>query len=141
MQTTSSEQGLALCSTQRPDCVLADHRLPDLDGLEVLARFAGLDGFIPVPVVRHAIIASSFALRFQGAGYFLTDARMHRGTSGSPVVMPAAETERLPGDPQWKRLGAHSARLDVGTRDRPLNEALRPNCAWHADILLTLTET
>jgi hypothetical protein len=67
--------------------------------------------------------------------------RTGRGTSGSPVVMPAAETERLPGDLHWKRLGAHSARLDVGTRDRRLNEALSPNCAWHADILLTLTET
>ena len=40
-----------------------------------------------MPVVRHAVIASSFGLRFQGEGYFLTDARTHRGTSGAPVVM------------------------------------------------------
>lgn len=38
-------------------------------------------------VVRQAFIASSFGLRFQGQGYFLTDARTHRGTSGAPVVM------------------------------------------------------
>ena len=38
-------------------------------------------------VVRHAVNASSFGLRFQGNGYFLTDARTHRGTSGAPVVM------------------------------------------------------
>jgi len=25
-------------------------------------------------------------IRFQGQGYFLTDASMHRGTSGAPVV-------------------------------------------------------
>ncbi|MGI4981839.1 MAG: serine protease, partial [Janthinobacterium lividum] len=28
-----------------------------------------------MPVVRHAVIASSFGLRFKGEGYFLTDAR------------------------------------------------------------------
>jgi hypothetical protein len=33
-----------------------------------------------MPVVRHAMVASSFGLRFQGKGYFLTDARTHRGT-------------------------------------------------------------
>ena len=43
-----------------------------------------------LPVVRQAIIASSFGLRFQGQGYFLTDARTHRGTSGAPVVMRAS---------------------------------------------------
>ena len=37
-----------------------------------------------MPVVRHAVIASSFGLRFKGEGYFLTDARTHRGTSGAP---------------------------------------------------------
>ena len=40
-----------------------------------------------LPVVRQAAIASSFGVRFQGQGYFLTDARTHRGTSGAPVVM------------------------------------------------------
>lgn len=93
-----------------------------------------------MPVVRQAIIASSFGLRFQGAGYFLTDARMHRGTSGSPVVMRADDKEALPGDLRWKLLGIHSARLDVGSRDHQLDEALGLNCAWYADILLTLTE-
>jgi hypothetical protein len=39
----------------------------------------------------------------------------------------------------WRLLGVHSARLDVGTRDLELDEALGLNCAWYADILLTLT--
>ena len=43
-----------------------------------------------LPVVRQSIIASAFGLRFQGQGYFLTDARMHRGTSGSPINPPAS---------------------------------------------------
>lgn len=93
-----------------------------------------------MPVVRQAIIASSFGLRFQGQGYFLTDARTHRGTSGAPVVMRATEAESLSGDLPWKLLGVHSARLDIDTRDRQLDEALGLNCAWYADILLTLTD-
>jgi len=93
-----------------------------------------------MPVVRHAVIASSFGLRFQGEGYFLTDARTHRGTSGAPVVMRIAEPDEELGDLPWMLLGVHSARLDVGTRDLKLDEALGLNCAWYADILLTLTE-
>jgi hypothetical protein len=34
-----------------------------------------------LPVVRQAVIASSFGLRFQGKGYFLTDARTLRRLS------------------------------------------------------------
>jgi hypothetical protein len=93
-----------------------------------------------MPVVRHAVIASSFGLRFQGEGYFLTDARTHRGTSGAPVVMRAAAQDTTLGDLPWLLLGVHSARLDVGTRDFELDEALGLNCAWYADILLTLSE-
>jgi len=93
-----------------------------------------------MPVVRHAVIASSFGLRFRGHGYFLTDARTHRGTSGAPVVMRDSGQDRGSGDLPWMLLGVHSARLDAGTRDHDLDEALGLNCAWYADILLTLTE-
>lgn len=92
-----------------------------------------------LPVARHAIIASAFGLRFQGEGYFLTDARTHRGTSGAPVVMRIGQPGAGVADLPWKLLGVHSARLDVGTRDLGLDEALGLNCAWYADILLTLT--
>jgi len=89
-----------------------------------------------LPVVRQAVIASSFGLRFQGLGFFLTDARTHRGTSGAPVVMRSpALGEPLP----WKLLGVHSARMDMGDRDLQRDESLGLNCAWYADILLTLT--
>ena len=94
------------------------------------------DGLHHLPVVRQAAIASSFGLRFQGLGYFLTDARTHRGTSGAPVVMRSAEVgEALP----WKLLGVHAARMDMGSRDLVKDESLGLNCAWYADILLTLT--
>lgn len=89
-----------------------------------------------LPVARRAGIASAFGLRFKGHGYFLTDARTHRGISGAPVVMRRPnDTTALP----WALLGVHSARLDSGTRDEQLDESLGLNCAWYADILLTLT--
>lgn len=92
-----------------------------------------------LPVVRQAVIASSYGMRFQGKGYFLTDARTHRGTSGAPVLMrdtsPSAAVQGLP----WKLLGVHSSRMDIAGRDQVQDEALGLNCAWYADILLTLT--
>jgi S1-C subfamily serine protease len=95
------------------------------------------DALHHLPVVRQAVIASSFGVRFQGLGYFLTDARTHRGTSGAPVVMRSPSTDtQLP----WKLLGVHSASMDMGDRDLKLDESLGLNCAWYADILLTLTK-
>ncbi|MEX1168053.1 MAG: trypsin-like peptidase domain-containing protein [Hydrogenophaga sp.] len=93
-----------------------------------------------LPVVRSTGIASPYGIRFQGQGFFLTDARTHRGTSGAAVVMrdlaPTVGTSVLP----WKLLGVHSSRMDMGNRDLVLDESLGLNCAWYADILLTLTQ-
>ncbi|WP_342246921.1 S1 family peptidase [Pseudomonas sp. OTU5201] len=99
------------------------------------------DSLHHMPVVRHAIVASSFGLRFQGQGYFLTDARTHRGTSGAPVVMRAPDECQGLGDLPWMLLGVHSARLDLGSRDLLQDEALGLNCTWYADILMTLSES
>lgn len=93
-----------------------------------------------LPVVRQAIVASWFGMRFQGKGYFLTDSRTHRGSSGAPVVAriasPGPDTADLP----WMLLGVHSGRLDIGNRDLVVDEALGLNCAWYSDILMTLTD-
>jgi S1-C subfamily serine protease len=92
-----------------------------------------------LPVVRQSVVASAFGMRFGGQGFFLTDARTHRGTSGAPVVMrdpSAAAGSELP----WKLLGVHSARLDMAGRDLAQDESLGLNCAWYADILMTLSK-
>lgn len=128
------------------DAFTPDHLMDVADHVEIGSSMLVVgfplgfhDSLHHLPVVRHAVLASSYGLRFQGQGYFLTDARTHRGTSGSPVILrehagPLAE-DSLP----WRLLGVHSSRLDVGTRDLNLDEALGLNCAWYADILLTLT--
>ena len=93
-----------------------------------------------LPVVRQAVVASAFGMRFQGQGYFLTDARTHRGTSGSPVVLRNAALGARDDDLPWKLLGVHSASLDMSGRDRVQDETLGLNCAWYADMLMTLSE-
>jgi S1-C subfamily serine protease len=91
-----------------------------------------------LPVVRHSVLSSAYGIRFQGKGYFLTDARTHRGTSGAPVVM--RDRDAAQGELPWKLLGVHSARLDMANRDLVQDETLGLNCAWYADILLTLSQ-
>jgi S1-C subfamily serine protease len=90
-------------------------------------------------VARSASVASAYGIRFQRQGCFLTDARTHRGSSGSPVVrrrtQPGAASQALP----WQLLGIHSTRMDMRTRDQSQDESLGLNCAWYADVLMTLT--
>lgn len=93
-----------------------------------------------LPVVRQAVIASAFGLRFQGLGYFLTDAHLHRGTSGAPVVARLTTSESGRGRLPWMLLGVHAARMDTTNRDVEQDERLNLNCAWYADILTTLTQ-
>ncbi|MDR7271481.1 hypothetical protein J2X20_004149 [Pelomonas saccharophila] len=89
-----------------------------------------------LPVVRHGAIASPYGWRFQGQGWFLTDARTHRGISGAPVVMRAPGRKPLP----WLLVGIHSTRFDIGNRDLAADESLGLNAAWYPDILATLTD-
>jgi trypsin-like peptidase len=133
----------ALPKTVALQCFTPGHLQHSLEEVEVGASLLIVgfplgfhDALHHLPVVRQAAIASSFGLRFQGLGYFLTDARTHRGTSGAPVVMHSNIDGQLP----WKLLGVHSARMDMGGRDLKLDETLGLNCAWYADILLTLTK-
>lgn len=124
-----------------------DHLVAELDQIEVgtPVLMVGFplgfhDNLHHLPVARQAAIASAFGMRFQGQGYFLTDAWMHRGTSGAPVVTRVTTPRSGRGDLAWLLLGVHAARLDVSNRDINEDERLNLNCAWYADFLLTLTE-
>lgn len=93
-----------------------------------------------LPVARQAVIASAFGIRFQGQGYFLTDAMLHRGASGAPVVARMTSARSGRAELSWMLLGVHATRLDVSDRDRDQDERLNLNCAWYADVIMTLTE-
>ena len=142
---------LELDRTAMPaDCVIRpfgpQHLTVEFDGFEVGNRLAipafplgFFDTLHHLPVVRQASVASCYGVRFQGQGCFLTDARMHRGCSGAPVL--ARVDPAKSGQPRWCLLGVHSSRMDMATRDTVLDESLGLNCAWYADVLLTLAGT
>lgn len=122
------------------------HLVANLDDVEVGARVVVVgfplgfhDTVHHLAVARQAVVASSFGIRFQGLGYFLTDARMHRGTSGAPVVARSPDSGSGRGTLNWTLLGVHAARLDVDNRDAEQDERLNLNCAWYADAILALT--
>lgn len=143
---------IALDRQALPDTLLIEaftpaHMVEQLDKVEVGASvlIVGFplgfhDTLHHLPVARQAVIASAFGIRFQGNGYFLTDARTHRGTSGAPVVARAKTRKTGRGHLAWTLLGVHAARLDMGNRDNEQDERLSLNLAWYADILLTLTD-
>lgn len=109
------------------------------------------------PIRRNALIATPYGHSFDGKLYFLTDAQMHEGTSGSPVVLQSDFVRRMNGPVPEERqkpvylLGTHSAtiprnnlesresigwkigpgrRIDSGQRD---NYGL--NLAWYPGTL------
>lgn len=94
------------------------------------------DSLHHLPVARHATLASSYGLRFKGMGYFLVDARTHRGISGAPVVIRSAGAGEA--SPRWRLLGVHSARLEASTRDPAQDEVLGLNAVWYSDALSKL---
>ena len=50
-EAETGREGLRLAHAQKPDCVLLDYHLPDLNGLEFLAELRNDLGEIPVPVM------------------------------------------------------------------------------------------
>lgn len=86
-----------------------------------------------LPMVRHATVASVYGLPFKGSRYFVTDARLHRGASGSPVI--AKLTKPGAASPDWFLLGVHAASLDVSNRDPSQDEPLGLNLAWYAGVI------
>jgi hypothetical protein len=125
-----------------PEHISADEKFIEVGAALLVIGFPlGFhDALHHMPVVRRASLASSYGLRFQGMGFFLTDARTHRGTSGAPVVIRIPGAAGHPGALSCQLLGIHSSRFDMATRDPVEDEALGLNCAWYSDILLTLSE-
>jgi hypothetical protein len=125
----------------RPEQLLSSLDLVELGAPLLIVGFPlGVhDDLHHLPVARQAVVASAFGIRFQGRGCFLTDARLHRGTSGAPVVARSAGPGDGRSDFPWTLLGVHTASLDLAWRDASQDESLGLNFAWYADILLALT--
>ena len=137
----------ALPATLLLQAFTPDHLVTQFDDIEVGTSILIVgfplgfqDTLHHLPVARQAIVATSFGLCLQGEGYFLTDARMHRGASGAPVVARGASRQSGREELPWRLLGVHTSRMDVNNRDVAEDERLNLNCAWYADIIMKLTE-
>jgi hypothetical protein len=120
------------------DIVRVQEHVPLGQGVLIVGFPLGFhDTLHNLPVVRSATIASSFSHPFKGQPYFLTDARLHRGTSGSPVIakLPCNLEDAGKGDSAWRLLGVHSSALDVSDRDPTQDERLSLNTTWYASLV------
>lgn len=82
-----------------------------------------------LPLVRNAMISSAYGIDFQGSPFFLVDANLHPGMSGSPVITKPKNAwpddkgniDFLTGSPMYF-LGVHSATLGIilPTGEEPL---------------------
>jgi DNA-binding NtrC family response regulator len=80
LEAISCAQAQEVFQEERPDAVIADFRLPDGDGLDLLGRLKELDSSVPVLVLTgHASIDLAVRAIKQGAEQFLT----------KPVELPA----------------------------------------------------
>lgn len=95
-----------------------------------------VDQSFDFPVTRNAIVSTQYGLPYNGDPQFLTDARMHPGTSGSPVVAGPVTLINHGGidlwGPAYKLLGVHSSTLR-----QPLGERhwLDLNNTWYAELI------
>jgi len=95
-----------------------------------------------LPLVRNAIMASVYPVPFNGDPLILIDSRLHRGTSGSPVLTKPTQMIRRAdgstsflGGPVTFLVGVHSAAVDIVSRDPERDEPLGLNVVWFASLI------
>ncbi len=91
------------------------------------------------PIVRTGAVASAYPIQFQGQPLFLVDARLHPGTSGSPVLASPGNMLRtssgntLIGDYHIFFLGVNSGEFNFSGESSGLN------AIWYGAEVLALT--
>jgi S1-C subfamily serine protease len=91
------------------------------------------DDVFNLPIIRQGAVASVFPVPFKGNRFFLVDANLQPGTSGSPVVtkpsaMSLTRTGTVLGGRMFYLVGVNSGAYD----------ALNLNAVWFTDILSEL---
>ncbi len=94
-----------------------------------------------LPIFRNAMIASTYGVPFEGKQFFLTDANLHPGTSGSPVITKPRSTwvddqgnTNLVTGTVYYLLGVHSATVGVTPAGQP-SIPLGLGAAWYANLV------
>lgn len=102
------------------------------------------DSFGDFPVLRSAVIASRYGLPYNGDPVFLIDARMHKGTSGSPVVVtPGSSLNRggISVGGNYALLGVHSMSYQNPGAEHPDEKWLDLNGVWYAQLVDTIIDS
>jgi hypothetical protein len=136
-------QGLILKSFSDANLLPADLRLQVGEDILVmgypLAHY--YDDVFNLPVVRNGIVASAYPMPFKGQPYFLIDARLHKGTSGSLVMTKSKRSWRkveggsIVGNFQFFLLGVNSSTWQLPKDVEPLGI----NTAAFASIIQDIT--
>lgn len=90
-----------------------------------------------LPLVRRGSMASFYGFRFKGRAYFEFDARLHAGTSGSPVVLKPTSIIHRVSEPFALLSGNVSALL--GVHSHSVDENLAVQVVWYSKALTQLT--
>jgi len=97
-------------------------------------------------LIRSALVSSAYGVPFNGQPYFIIDANLHPGTSGSPVLTrpknawndQAGNTNFLTGAPIYF-LGIHSGTLSV--RVGSATEALGLAQVWYGNLIEEIVDS
>lgn len=92
-----------------------------------------------LPIFRNAMVASVYPIYFQGIPFFLTDANLHPGTSGSPVITKPknmwidnkGNTQVVTGTIYYL-LGVHSGTIDSEITG---GQQIGLGAAWYAQLI------
>ena len=142
-------QGSVIIPMSQKDCVPDDIVLNLGQELMVIGFPKGIgDHLNNLPIARNASLASAYPVPFRGRPFVLVDARLHEGTSGSPVLTkPMNLARRTDGSTILSAggtvylVGIHSASLvvEVAGDEKQYDDPLGLNCCWLASLLDDMT--
>jgi hypothetical protein len=103
------------------------------------------DSINNLPIFRNAMIASTYGVYFQGMPLFLTDANLHPGTSGSPVITKPkstwvddkGNTNFVTGTPYYL-IGVHSGTIDPKITN---NQEIGLGASWYSKLIEDIAAT
>lgn len=98
-----------------------------------------------LPIFRNAIVASMYGVEFQNMPLFLTDANLHPGTSGSPVVTKPkniwvddkGNTNMMTGT-IYHLVGVHSGTIDPSMTH---GQTIGLGASWYIQLIEDITST
>lgn len=92
-----------------------------------------------LPIFRNAMIASAYPVYFRNLPCFLTDANLHPGTSGSPVITKPKNTwvddkgnTSLVTGTKYYLVGVHSGTIDPNST---MGEEIGLGAAWYVELV------